>query len=335
MRRTLWARASVLATVAVLGVLAWRLGTGPFLRGVRAIDGPTLAAAVGIAAGTTVCSAWRWRTVARGLGVELPLGVGVAWCYRSVFLNTVLPGGLVGDVHRGVSHGRDVRDVGRGLRAVAWERTAGQVVQVVLTLVALLVLPSALRSSAVIVTCVLVAVVIGVVVLSRTRVCDTAPSARARVVRAVRADVRDGVLARRALPGVVLASAVIVAGHTTTFVIAAHAAGAVVPLTRMLPLALLVLTLMALPNASWWGPREGVTAWAFSVAGLGAAQGVSAAVAYGVLVTVAALPGAAVLVMPRLSARARRAERADPTAAGRLVSRTSHPTATCVPPELS
>jgi hypothetical protein len=38
-----------------------------------------------------------------------------------------------------------------------------------------------------------------------------------------------------------------------------------------------------------------VTAWAFGEAGLGASRGVAAAVAYGVMVLVASLPGAAVL----------------------------------------
>ena len=52
----------------------------------------------------------------------------VAACYRAQFLNVTLPGGVLGDVARGVGHGRGVDDVGRGLRAVAWERAAGQVV---------------------------------------------------------------------------------------------------------------------------------------------------------------------------------------------------------------
>ncbi|HVG69119.1 MAG TPA: hypothetical protein VM785_13035, partial [Gaiellales bacterium] len=59
-----------------------------------------------------------------------------------MFLNLTLPGGVVGDVHRGVSHGRDAGNVGRGLRAVAWERAAGQAVQFVLTVLVLLALPS-------------------------------------------------------------------------------------------------------------------------------------------------------------------------------------------------
>jgi hypothetical protein len=64
----------------------------------------------------------------------------------------------------------------------------------------------------------------------------------------------------------------------------------------MLPLALLVLWAAALPNVGGWGPREGVTAWAFAAAGLGAATGVAPAVAYGGRVVAASLPGAAVLL---------------------------------------
>ena len=61
---------------------------------------------------------------------------------------------------------------------------------------------------------------------------------------------------------------------------------------------MLVLLAMAVPaNIGGWGPREGVAAWAFGAAGLGADQGVAAATVYGVLVLVASLPGAAVLVV--------------------------------------
>ncbi|HET8805548.1 MAG TPA: lysylphosphatidylglycerol synthase domain-containing protein, partial [Gaiellales bacterium] len=133
-----WVRVAI--AVATLAILVWRVGTGPFIDGLKTVDGTALAAAAALAALTTVCSAWRWRVVARGLGVELPLGTAVAAYYRSLFLNVTLPGGVVGDVHRGVSHGRAVDDVGRGLRAVAWERAAGQVVQVVITVAVLLAL---------------------------------------------------------------------------------------------------------------------------------------------------------------------------------------------------
>jgi hypothetical protein len=60
---------------------------------------------------------------------------------------------------------------------------------------------------------------------------------------------------------------------------------------------LLVIMAMVLPSVGGWGPREGVTAWVFGAAGLGAGRGVATAVVYGVMVLVACLPGAAVLVV--------------------------------------
>jgi hypothetical protein len=60
---------------------------------------------------------------------------------------------------------------------------------------------------------------------------------------------------------------------------------------------------MVLPSIGGWGPREGVTAWVFSAAGLGADRGAATAVAYGVLVVAASLPGAIVLVMGWLRRR--------------------------------
>jgi uncharacterized membrane protein YbhN (UPF0104 family) len=283
------------ATAGTLAVLVWRLGTGPFVDGLQRVDGGALAAASGIAVLTTVCCAWRWRIVARGLGIDLPLGTAVAAYYRGLFLNVALPGGVVGDVHRGLSHGRDTSDVGRGLRAVLLERSAGQVVQVVLTVAVLVVMPSPVRAAMPLVALGLLAAAAGLVGVTRMR--RTGERSRwARLRRLAARDLRDGVLARRAWPAIALASALIVAGHASTFLIAARTAGTTASPSRMVPLALLVLLVAALPNVGGWGPREGVTAWAFAAAGLGASHGVATAVAYGVMVFVASLPGAVVLV---------------------------------------
>ena len=271
----------VVAALAILAVLVWRLGAGPFLDGLRAVDAWALAAASGLAVLTTVCCAWRWRIVARGLGVDLPLGPAVAAYYRSLFLNVTLPGGVVGDVHRGFSHGRDASDVGLGLRAVAWERSAGQVVQIVLTVAVLLVLPSPVHAVMPFAALALIAAAALITLMVRAWPALTPPPSRA-------------------WPAIALASALIVAGHTATFLIAARSAGVTAPLSQMLPLALLVMLAAALPNVGGWGPREGVTAWAFAAAGLGASLGVATAVVYGVMVLVASLPGAAVLVAAEL-----------------------------------
>jgi len=294
--------ASPALAIAVLAVVIWRLGTGPFLAGVEAVNGRALLAASAIFFVTTVFSAWRWTIVSRGLGIRLSLPAAVAAYYRAVFLNLVLPGGVAGDVHRGVSHGREVHDVGRGMRAVVWERSAGQVLQILLLIAVLLVLPSPVRSSMPFVAAAAVAGGLGLVLVGRVMVRD-GHSRWSRVRNAAVADVREGVLRRNALPAVVFASVMVAVGHAATFIVAARTAGVDAPLSRLLPLALLALLAMVLPSIGGWGPREGVTAWVFAAAGLGADRGAATAVAYGVLVLAASLPGVIVLVVGWLPRR--------------------------------
>jgi uncharacterized membrane protein YbhN (UPF0104 family) len=295
-----WASPALAAVV--LAAVIWRLGTGPFIAGFEAVDGRALLAAAAIGFVTTVCGAWRWTIVARGVGLRLSLPAAVAAYYRALFLNLTLPSGVAGDVHRGVSHGRESHDVGRALRAVAWERGAGQVVQVVLTISVLLVLPSPVHSSMPFVAVAAVGLALGVVLVGRMEVRG-GDSRWVRVRNAVVTDLRNGVLRRSALPGVVLASTVAVLGYSVMFLVAARTAGVTAPTSRLLPVALLAILAMVLPSIAGWGPREGATAWVFAAAGLGADRGAATAVTYGVLVLAAFLPGAVVLVAGWLPGR--------------------------------
>jgi uncharacterized membrane protein YbhN (UPF0104 family) len=268
-----------------------------------------LTAAFLIAVLTTTCCAWRWTLVSRGLGIAVPLRTAIAAYYRSQFLNSTVPGGVTGDVHRAVRHGREVGHVGLGVRAVVWERCAGQCVQLVITIVVVLLMTSPVRPAGrtVVTACVLGALVVAV---SSWALARLGPSRLTRIARTVADDVRRGVLARAAWPGIVLASAVVVAGHTATFLLAARSAGSTASLARLLPLALLVLLAMTVPTSiGGWGPREGAAAWAFGAAGLGAGHGVATAVVYGVMVLVATLPGAGVLLADRLRRRPSHADR--------------------------
>jgi len=169
-------------------------------------------------------------------------------------------------------------------------------VQVVLTVVGLLALPSPVHSSLPLVAIAVVVAVFGVVLVARARP-GGGRSPWARVRSAAAGDIRNGLLARGAWLGIALASALVVVGHAVTFLIAARTAGTTAAPSRMLPLALLVMLAMVLPSVGGWGPREGVTAWVFGAAGLGAERGVATAVVYGVMVLVASLPGAAFLVV--------------------------------------
>jgi uncharacterized membrane protein YbhN (UPF0104 family) len=284
------------AGVIVLWFLWRQVGAAPFEDGLRAVTWQAVLAVVTLTVLTTVCSAWRWRVVARALGVDIGLPDAVCAYYRSLFLNSVLPGGVLGDVHRAVMHGRRAGDVARGLRAVGWERLWGQVIQAVVTVVVLLTLPSPVRPA-------LPYVLAGAAGLAGCAALIVRRAARrgrprlARAAQAVSADLRCGLLAPDVWPQLTLASVLVVAGHTVTFVIAARVAGCTAPLGELVALLMVVQVAVVIPlSIGGWGLREGAAAWAFAAAGLGAAAGVTVATLYALLMLAAVAPGAGLLV---------------------------------------
>ena len=283
--------------VVVVG-LAFIVGAEPFLRGLRAVSPAAIAAAVLLTALTTAASAMRWRAVAAGFGLSLKWSDAVAACYRSQFLNSVLPGGVVGDVHRAYRHGRASDDIALSARAVATERISGQVVQFVLAAVVLAAvgLTGSLRGMA------WVAGAIVVVAALAIGIAWAAERGR-RVLR------RELALLRRVFSEprrslVILASSVlVVAALSATFIVACLAVGVQAPVPDLIALALLALTAAALPiNVGGWGPREAAAASAFAVVGLGADAGVAASTAFGVLSLIAVAPGGVLLLFDRLAA---------------------------------
>ena len=286
----------VAAAVIVLWLLWQQVGTAPFRDGLRAVTWPAVVAAVTLTALTTVCSAWRWRVAAQALGLGIGLPAAVRSYYRSMFLNSVLIGGVLGDVHRGVAHGRRGGSVALALRAVVWERLSGQVIQAMVTAVVLLALPSPVRPALPYILAG-VAGAVGCAVLVSRRADRRGRSRLARAARTVAADLRHGILAPHVWPQLALASVLVVAGHTATFVIAARVAGSTAPLGELLALLLVVQTAASVPlSVGGWGPREGVAAWAFAAAGLGAATGITVATVYAVLTLTAVAPGAGLLL---------------------------------------
>ena len=180
-----------------------------------------------------------------------------------------------------VRHGRDVGDTSRGLRSVVWERVAGQVVLVAVAGSALVLLPSPVRHGG---------------PRGRTRGRGGNPGSRRTAGRPALGAASRRPARRRAPawvrggegrmgrpPGsgaprptrsrVLLASVVAMSGHVLTFLVATRTAGSGAAPLQVLPLALVVLLAMGLPNVAGWGPREGVAAWAFSAGGLGCAAG--------------------------------------------------------------
>jgi uncharacterized membrane protein YbhN (UPF0104 family) len=285
--RRAWPRLRLLGGVVVLAFLLWRFGTGPFVDAWRVTTWSSVAAALAINLGSTLACAWRWRVVARSLGAPLGVRESVTAYYRSQFLNTVLPGGVLGDAHRGVRHGRSAGDLGVGLRATVWDRVSGQVVQAGLLVLTLGLLGTPLARwtpYAVLAALLSAALLVG---LARRRGAATTW---------VGADLRR--LLRPAAAGpIALGSLGSSAGHVAVFLLAAHAVGVDASPALLVTVALVVLVGSAVPlNVAGWGPREGVTAWVFAVVGLGSATGLATSLGYGVLGAAATAPGAVVLL---------------------------------------
>ena len=271
-----WPWVRVLGGATILGVAAWKLGTGSIVDGLRAVNVLSVAAALVIGLGTTVLCAQRWRIVAARLGDRFTLGQAVGRYYRALLLNNVLPAGVLGDVHRAVAH---------GVPAVVVERSAGQLVVVVAAMGAIATGPALGGLTGCLLAGVgimAVALVVGWLLLRKER--------RAAL--------------GGALPSVLGLSAVALVGHLTLFLVAAYATGVTASVSQLAPLLIIALLAMGLPlNVAGWGPREGATAVLFGAAGLGSGAGLSTSVAYGVLSLIASLPGLLVLRRKTRSAK--------------------------------
>jgi uncharacterized membrane protein YbhN (UPF0104 family) len=301
----MWPALRFLGGVLVLGLLVWRFGTGPFADAWRVTTWWSVTLAIVLTAVATLANAWRWRVVSATLGVPLTTVGSVTAYYRSQFLNSVLPGGILGDAHRGTRQGHDAGDVGAGLRATAWDRFAGQAVQAVLLVLALAVLPTPLRRFTPVALAGLALVALVGWWLGR----------RHGLLGFVGRDLR--LLQRPAVAGrLVVASCASTAAHVAVFAVALDTVDAGVPASLLVPLALLVLVGSAVPlNVAGWGPREGVTAGVFALSGLLSADGLTVSIVFGVLSAVATVPGLLVLladvvvrrrrpVVPEVDARA-------------------------------
>ena len=285
---------------AVLVVaLAVTVGAGPFLRGLAAVSPQAIVAAVLLTAAATAAAAWRWRTVAGALGLRLRWTDAVAGSYRSQFLNAVLPGGIIGDVHRAYDNGRRAGDAPLAARAVATEKIAGQVVQLGLAAAVLLSLglTSSLQGTAWIAGVGAAALALAIAVAALTRRGRRAIGREVNMARRILAE-------PRASAAIASSSILVVASLAATFVVACLAVGVQATPRDLIALALIALSAAALPvNVAGWGPREAAAASAFGIVGLGADVGVAVSTAFGVLILISVLPGAVVLVVERIGAQ--------------------------------
>lgn len=252
--------------------------------------------------------AWRWSFTARRLGVGLPWPVAWREYYLSIFLNQVLPGGVLGDVARAWRQARSqVRAQaprGPAVRAVVFERLSAQVVMTTVAGVSLLFLPVTVvpgsRAAMVGAGLLAVGLVVATIVWMRRQ------SSEWSLYGPVLAEVGAAHLAPGAFAAQLASALVVVATYLATYLVAARAVGVETPLPVLLPLVAPVLMSMLIPvTVAGWGLREGAAAVLWGAVGLTAADGVVVSVAYGLLVLAGSAPGAVFLTVGLRRGRSR------------------------------
>jgi uncharacterized membrane protein YbhN (UPF0104 family) len=250
---------------------------------------------IGLALLAVTAATWsmarRWQLSARALGIEIGYPVALREYYLGQLVNSVLPGGVVGDVSRAVRL-RHEADLNRAAQSVVAERLLGQIAMFGLVFAgftAALAIPGGLdwpRASW--------AVPIGLgscaavgVALSRTS---------GTVGRFAQLTLR---LQRQ--PEMIVHAVVTPACLILGFYACARATGTLIPASGLATLIPLILTAMLIPlSVGGWGWREGAAAALFPVIGASAGAGVAAGIAYGAVVLIAALPAGLILFRLRI-----------------------------------
>ena len=303
-RRHVVLRAAV--SIGLLAGLAWWLDLGPVVSRLAQMRFGWVLLAVAISVVQVAVLAWRWRFTAGCLGVDLSYTAAWREYYLSIFLNQVMPGGVVGDVSRAWRQARGQtrqrEPAGPAVRAVIFERLSAQAVMTAVALVSLLALPVIVNRGSRLVLfgagAVAVLIVIAMVVWMRRQ------SSAQSLVGQVLADLDAAHLSGPVFAAQLVSAAIVVGTYLATYLTAARAVGMDTPLPVLLPLVAPVLMSMLIPvTVAGWGLREGAAAVLWGAVGLTAADGVLVSVAYGLLVLIGSLPGALFLMRPGTTTR--------------------------------
>lgn len=284
----------LLISLAILGLIARQFGAG-VLEQLQAVEPGWLLAALALTVAQIILSAWRWRFTAARLQIPLPPGRAVGEYYLATLVNQVLPGGVVGDAQRAWRHSQGMTRRGPAFQAVVIERLSGQLAMVTIAIAvwvgwppgASLKLPVGSGGAALTALAAAGAVV---------AIALLAPRGRAGF-RDWGQALHSALLAPRVLPVQLAASFAVAASYIAVYAGCILALSPAAPASSWLPLIPLVLFTMLIPaSIAGWGLREGAAALLWPLAGLPAAEGVTAAVLYGALSLLASTPGLVMLV---------------------------------------
>lgn len=273
----------------IIGVMS-QVG-GEVIDRLRAVDWRWLLLALPLTIAQVAMSAARWRYTAQRLGVTIPRGQALSEYYLATLVNQVLPGGMVGDAQRAWRHSNQMPQRSPAFQAVVIERFSGQMAMALLALLAWALAPWP-----------------GALALGVTAPVISASAAGLLLVAAAGwllhrqapswwQALQQALLAPKALGVQSIASLSVALSIIAVYaccVLAGTPTGSPLLWLALIPV---VLFTMVIPlSIAGWGLRESAAALLWPLAGLPAAEGVSAAILYGGVSLVASLPGVITLL---------------------------------------
>ncbi|MEE4187868.1 MAG: lysylphosphatidylglycerol synthase transmembrane domain-containing protein [Roseobacter sp.] len=275
-----------------LAALLWWSDSAEVLARLKGADALWIVLAVLSVTIATFSMASRWKIAAEAFDISLGFWTALREYYLAQLINTVLPGGIAGDVTRAV-RARGAGDLTRAAQSVLAERVLGQIAVLAVMWVGFalaLVLPGGPDWAG-----------LGWAVVATLTGCAVAALILAR------RDTASGRFAATVF-GLALRPALIAHGAVTTlclmfgFYACARAIGVALPSEAWATLIPLVLCAMLFPlSIGGWGWREGAAAALFPLAGASASTGIATGITYGVVVFVAVLPAVAILLSQSFS----------------------------------
>jgi len=305
-------------SVGLLLILLSALGVRELAARLAALHPGWVSAALVLSFGQVLLLGWRWQVTARALGVSLRFRTAVVEYYLGIFLNQVLPGGILGDLARAWRQSRsdpDPPDRGAALRAVVLERASAQGIMTGAALGCTVYLLArsgvlfggrgALLSLSIGLLVLGAGAVLGRGALRRGGAVPARGSLAGRTWEELRRDARRALLSSKYLGFHLLTGSLVVASYVSVFLAAARAVGVETDFLQLAPLVPPVLMTMLLPvTIAGWGLREGAAGALWEGVGLSPADGILISMVYGLLVLMSSLPGGWVLLgSPRLKER--------------------------------
>ncbi|MEL7124725.1 MAG: lysylphosphatidylglycerol synthase transmembrane domain-containing protein [Pseudomonadota bacterium] len=287
---TRWIKLAV--SCGCLAALLWWTDAAQVLARLQGANLAWVAVALAAITTATLSMARRWQLAAAAFDLPLSYPRALREYYLAQLVNTVLPGGVAGDVTRAVRARADA-GLTQAAQSVMAERLLGQIAMLSLMFAGFataLVIPGGLPWATLgwIVLGTLAGCAVTALVLARSR------SATGRFVH------RTLTLCR--WPAMQLHGVITTACLILGFYACARATGAAIPAAGWATLIPLILCAMLIPlSVGGWGWREGAAAALFPLIGAPASAGVATGITYGVVLFVAALPAAALLITPNFT----------------------------------